>query len=94
MAQAGRRWQRTIFPYLVQAGFVATESDPCVFVRREMNMTPHGPRKETLIIGVYVDDLFTLFSHKDKHSIYQHSFTEQLALDWKVEDTRARSPTC
>ena len=26
MAQAGRRWQRTIFPYLIREGFVATES--------------------------------------------------------------------
>ena len=47
MAQAGRRWQRTIFPYLIREGFVATESDLCVFVRRETVQTPSGPRKET-----------------------------------------------
>ena len=57
-------------------------------------MTPSGPREETLIIGVYVDDLFMLFSHKDKHSIY-HTFTERLALDWnKVEDEGPIAPTC
>ena len=48
-------------------------------------MTPSGPRKETLIIGCYVDDLFTLYSHDDEHSLY-HSFTEQLVTDGKVED--------
>ena len=46
MAQAGRRWQRTIFPYLIREGFVATESDPCVFVKRATVQTPSGPRKE------------------------------------------------
>ena len=39
MAQAGPRWQRTIFPYLLRQGFVVTEYDPCVFVRRETVQT-------------------------------------------------------
>jgi hypothetical protein len=85
MAQAGRRWQRTIFPYILRHGFKATESDPCVFIRRETVKTPSGPREETLIIGSYVDDLFTLFSHDDKYSLY-HNFTKRLVADWKVED--------
>ena len=55
-------------------GFVATESDLCVFTRRETVQTPSGPRDETLIIGCYVDDLLTLYSHDDEHSLY-HSFT-------------------
>ena len=63
MTQAGRRWQRTLFPYLLRHGLVATECDPCVFTRpyrrRETVQTPSGPREETLIIGCYVDDLFT-----------------------------------
>ena len=85
MAQAGRRWQRTLFPYLLRHGFVATECDPCVFTRRETVQTPSGPRDDTLIIGCYVNDLFTIYSHDDEHSIY-HSFTKQLMVDWKVED--------
>ena len=36
--------------------------------------TPSGPREETLIIGFYIDDLFTIYSHDDEHSIY-HSFS-------------------
>ena len=56
-----------------------------LFTRRETVQTPSGPREETLIIGCYVDDLFTLYSHDDKHSIY-HSFTKQLKVDRKVED--------
>ena len=75
MTQAGRRWQRTLFPYLLRHGFVATVCDPCVFTRRETVQTPSGPRDETLIIGCYVDDLFTLYSHDDEHSLY-HTFTE------------------
>jgi hypothetical protein len=86
MAQAGRRWQRTLFPYLLSRGFKVLESDPCVFVRRETVQTPSGPREETLIIGCYVDDLFTLYSHDDEHSIYHSFTTTQLILDWKVED--------
>jgi hypothetical protein len=59
----------------------------CVFIRRETVQTPSGPREETLIniIGCYVDDFFTLYSHDDEHSIC-HSFTAQLVADWKVED--------
>ena len=60
MAQAGQRWQRTLFPYLLSHGFVASECDLCVFTRRETVQTPSGPRVETLIIGCYVDNLFTL----------------------------------
>ena len=56
-----------------------------MFIRRETVQTPSGPREETLIIGGYVDDLFTLFLHDDKYSIY-HSFTTRLAADWNVED--------
>ena len=36
-------------------------------------------------IGCYVDDLFTIYSHYDEHSIY-HSFTKQLMVDWKVDE--------
>jgi hypothetical protein len=85
MAQAGRRWQRTLFPYLVRHGFTATDSDPCVFRRLVTVQTPDGPRVETLLIGVYVDDLFVLYSHDDEHSFY-FSFTKQLMADWNVED--------
>ena len=56
-----------------------------VFVKRATVQTPSGPREETLIIGCYVDDLFTLYSHDDEHSLY-HSFTERLTANWKVED--------
>eukprot|EP00965_Chrysotila_dentata_P033555 1117455-Pleurochrysis_carterae.AAC.1 len=58
MAQAGRRWQRTLFPWLLEYGFNQCLSDPCVF-------TIHGPSpKEQLILGCYVDDLFVLH-HSD-----------------------------
>ena len=39
-----------------------------------------------MIIGCYVDDLFTIYWHDNEHSIYQHSFTKQLMGNGKVED--------
>ena len=38
-----------------------------------------------MIIGCYIDDLFTIYSHDNEHSIC-HSFTERLMADGKVED--------
>eukprot|EP00965_Chrysotila_dentata_P097191 3212211-Pleurochrysis_carterae.AAC.1 len=50
MAQAGRRWQRTLFPWLLEYGFTQCSSDPCGFTMR-------GPSpREQLILGCYVDD--------------------------------------
>ena len=38
-----------------------------------------------LIVGVYVDDCFVLYSHDDQHSLYQR-FTSDLQSRWKVDD--------
>ena len=81
MTQAGQRWQRTLFPYtsLARASSPPSATRACSPSARPSTVqTPSGPRKETLIIGCYVDDLFALYSHDDEHSIY-HSFTERLA---------------
>ena len=60
MAQAGRRWQRTLFPWLKEWGLTACDSDSCVFFLRRKVDTPRGPREDTLVVGCYVDDLFIL----------------------------------
>ena len=87
MAQAGRRWQRSLFPWLEHPdqGFTRCHHDQCVFHQSREMVTPDGPRTETLIIGVYVDDLFVISSHNDEHSLY-HSFTTNLQQKWQVED--------
>ena len=85
MAQAGRRWQRSIFPWIESQGFTASSSDRCVFVKRKTMQTPKGPREEIVILGCYVDDLFVLYSHTDAYSLY-HDFTTQLEKDWEVDD--------
>ena len=85
MAQAGRRWQRTLFPWLEKWGLKACPSDPCVFIRNETVQTPTGPREDTLIVGCYVDDLFVLYNSSDAHSLY-HRFTSALQQRWSVED--------
>eukprot|EP00966_Prymnesium_polylepis_P124640 2882565-Prymnesium_polylepis.1 len=85
MGQAGRRWQRSIFPWFVEQGFKPSHSDPCLFQRRETRQTPSGPREELLIIGVYIDDLFVLYSHDDQHSLF-HAFTTAMQARWEVDD--------
>jgi len=85
MAQAGRRWQRSLFPWLKEYGFTQCEADSTVFtLERKMN-TSAGPRVERLHLGAYVDDLCILYSHNDGDSLYKH-FTDKLVERWKVED--------
>ena len=85
MAQAGRRWQRSLFPWLVEWGLTACDADSCVFHLHREVQTPAGPRKEIFLVGCYVDDLFVLYSHDDEHSLY-HQFTKSLQDRWDVDD--------
>lgn len=85
MAQAGRRWQRTLFPWLLEFGFVQTHSDQSVFTLERTMQTPDGERRERIHVGVYVDDLAVVYSHDDKHSLYR-SFISALEKRWNVED--------
>lgn len=74
MAQAGRRWQRTLFsPWLLDwrngssAEPIHPKStlDSCVFHCTQTVQTRDGDRVEHLFVGCYVDDLFVLASHTD-----------------------------
>ena len=47
--------------------------------------TPNGPRLERIHVGVYVDDLATVYLHDDEHSLYR-SFISALEARWNVED--------
>ena len=87
MAQAGRRWQRAIYPWLTspEVGLSQCSSDSSVFTIMETVQTPEGPRDEYLIVGCYVDDLFCLYSHDDEFSVYSR-FTTQLEEAWDVDD--------
>ena len=84
MAQAGRRWQRSLYPWLEEYGFEASKFDASVFSCRRTISTPTGKRNELLIIGCYVDDLACLHSHDNKHSLYHH-FITSLQKSWEVE---------
>eukprot|EP00965_Chrysotila_dentata_P003000 97043-Pleurochrysis_carterae.AAC.5 len=81
MAQAGRRWQRSLFPWLKEWGFEQCKSDPCVFT---LTRDVFGV-SQRLVLGCYVDDLFILYSHGGQGSLYE-SFTTDLAARWNVED--------
>ena len=90
MSQAGRRWQRSLYPWMNEwttggAKFTQAHADSNTFICRTTTTTPAGPRDETLIVGVYVDDCFVLYSHDDQHSLYQR-FTADLQSRWKVDD--------
>ena len=77
MAQAGRRWQRALYPWLREFGFETCHGDPNVFHMQEGD--------ETLLLGCYVDDLFTLHSHDGPDTLYRR-FIDALDARWSVED--------
>ena len=81
----GRRWQRSLFPWLKEFGFTQVSSDSSVFTISRDVETPNGKRTEHLHIGVYVDDLAIVYGQDDKHSLY-HSFVTALTKKWNVED--------
>ena len=77
MSQAGRRWQRTLFPWMTSQGFTQLHADPCLFIKRE--------GKDVLIVGCYVDDLFCLSASQANGSLYS-KFTSSLISSFEVED--------
>ena len=88
MSQAGRRWQRSLFPWIIEwnnGALKQTYADSCVFYCRQTVKTPDGERTEWLLMGAYVDDLCILYSHDDEYSLYRQ-FTRDLQSRWAVED--------
>ena len=84
MAQAGRRWQRDLFAWLISEGFSQLHSDPCVFQKSVTNAEGHVDR---LVIGVYVDDLCVAYSgDPDDSSTLYAEFVRNLSARWEVED--------
>ena len=78
MAQAGRRWQRSLFPWLIEQGFTQHHADPCVFSR-----TVNGQR---LMIGVYVDDLCVCHGSSSAAKSDYDSFISALNSRWEIDD--------
>jgi hypothetical protein len=82
MAQAGRRWQRSLFPWFLEQGFKQLESDTSVFYKaRKLS----DGTMDRLIVGCYVDDLFCLHGNDATGSLYAE-FIAALQSRWKVED--------
>ena len=87
--QAGRRLQRRVFPWMTKTMTMRQldDSDACVFTYDD----PTG--KETLTVGVYVDNLQVVHSSAidangdaiDKSS-FLHRFLTQLRSDWDIVD--------
>eukprot|EP00965_Chrysotila_dentata_P183389 6056120-Pleurochrysis_carterae.AAC.1 len=74
MAQAGRRWQRTLFPWLEAQRFKQSATYTCIFSKA------HGSDK--LVVGCYVDDLFVLYSSDEAGSLYSE-FSAALVDRWR-----------
>ena len=88
MAQAGRRWQRSLYPWLLEhlGEDSQLHSDRNVFsCCRENTLSDGSTRFERLIVGCYVDDLYILSSHRDAGSLYD-TFISDLQARWDVED--------
>ena len=73
MAQSGRRWQRSLFPWLIKWGFSQCTGDPCLFKFPDL----------AFVIGCYVDDLCIV--HATNCSMYKR-FLKDLNNTWDVED--------
>ena len=61
-----------------------SESDPSVFFATK-DPSSKQSSKGILIVGVYVDDLFVLYSNDDTDSLYC-AFISRLDARWDVED--------
>ena len=85
LAQAGRRWQRTLFDWFKAWGLKQCQHDTCVFVRNSSVDTSNGPREDTLIVGCYIDDLYIVYNSSDAASLYT-KFVLDLQSRWSVED--------
>jgi len=83
MSQAGRRWQRTLFPWLKELGFVQLDGDTSVFRKKLPDVD--GVPGEELIVGVYVDDLCVCHGAEGPGSLYA-DFVSKLFERWEVED--------
>ena len=81
LAQAGRRWQRSLFPWLIKYGFTQSEYDPCVFYIKQTK----DKHEEVIILGCYVDDLLVCASHTDNGSLFK-AFVKALKKDWEIDD--------
>eukprot|EP00965_Chrysotila_dentata_P094920 3139253-Pleurochrysis_carterae.AAC.1 len=74
MAQAGRRWQRTLFPWLLSQGFTQATTGPCIFILSKDN--------DRLIVGCYVNDLFVLYPSNHSADTLYSAFTQALTARW------------
>eukprot|EP00965_Chrysotila_dentata_P255046 6212081-Pleurochrysis_carterae.AAC.5 len=77
MAQAGRRWRLTLFPWLEAQGFKQSSTDTCIFSKARGD--------DKLVVGCYVDDLFVLYSSDAAGSLYDE-FSVALVDRWRVEE--------
>ena len=77
LAQAGRRWQRSLFPWLLNFGFTQSQYDPCVFFTKTND--------ETILLGCYVDDLLICTSQTNDGSIFR-KFVKALKSRWEIDE--------
>jgi hypothetical protein len=80
LKQAGRQWYKKLTQKLTKMGFKQSEIDPCIFFKHD--------GKDTMIIGIYVDDL--LISHNNKEKV--NDTIQELRNEFKLK-TISNGPT-
>ena len=97
MAQAGWRWQRSLYPWLIKFGLKQSEAaDLSIFFMRanadahrhkDANMTA-----DVLYVGCYVDDLVILYKHDDV-AAHSTASSPPHSSNAGASKTRGPSPT-
>ena len=96
MAQAGWRWQRSLYPWLIKFGLKQREADLSIFFMRanadahrhkDANMTA-----DVLYVGCYVDDLVILYKHDDV-AAHSTASSPPHSSNAGASKTRGPSPT-
>ena len=77
MQQGGRRWLRSLFPWIASLGLTQSNADACVFHMKTAT--------DALFVCGYVDDHFILYLKDGADPLYAY-FTRELTRRWEVED--------
>ena len=72
LKQSPRCWNKRFVDYLLKLGFVMSDADPCLYVRK--------CRERKLIVVLYVDDGIVAASHADDC----HKFLTDLTIEFKI----------
>ena len=74
--QASRLWQDTLRKALLEIGFIQSTADPCIYRWRRAD-------GQTIILGVYVDDIILAYSNESIHKEFQDKFCKRFTARYE-----------